>query len=713
MEDAGDATQFGSATGGPPLLISGSPQLASNSSFNSSLPLPATNGGLFRGVVPSYPNTGTLVFRFLMDLGSTQPTLSTGWPLVRLVTSGTCQHLDFKVYSGDAIGMAGVDVNGNSVFDSGPVAIAGTPNGTMQGQPTWASMELRPASPGSATINWAFVLIFPGDNVGQQFTGSFQGTAGTVRQVIFNGTQLPDTAVGHASVQSAWTSMFSLGGPLDAWQGETAAYRFARLCGENSLQARVIGAPASSAVMGPQAIDTLGNLLQACEDADRGQIFEPRTQLALGYRTLASMASQPVKGTLDYSLSQPGGTQGSGDSELSPTFDDQLLRNDWTLTRSAGNVSGGTYQYQLDDGSSMSVSQPPDGVGDYADTLSVGVAYDEQLPDIAGWMVHVGTVDEARWPGIPVNLARSALASLYYQLLDVDIGDYVQILHLINQVSYDPVKQLTWQVTEALGGFHHTLVWTGVPESPYETGIVGDAVHGRVDTDGSSLAAAASASLMPDPFMTQPSAWAPVNGGHLSFGAAPASGGPPTWVTVTGAAGSSFGVSDVFASDPPVTSGEKLCAAALVYIPEGGTARLAIGWTQSGGSYSESAVTATVPAGVVTPIALGASAAPGAGVAGPYVTRTDSGGTSISVSAFLLFTPVSVATDAGFPVWTTAAADFPFDVNIGGERITVTGITGSSSPQAFTVARGVNGICKALPGGSDVRLWQPSYLAIT
>ena len=45
--------------------------------------------------------------------------------------------------------------------------------------------------------------------------------------------------------------------------------------------------------MGAQAIDTLGNLLQACEDADRGQIFEPRQALALGYRTLASgVASQ-------------------------------------------------------------------------------------------------------------------------------------------------------------------------------------------------------------------------------------------------------------------------------------------------------------------------------------------------------------------------------------------------------------------------------------
>ena len=89
-------------------------------------------------------------------------------------------------------------------------------------------------------------------------------------------------------------------GALNGWAGEPAATRFARLAGENGYAARVIGAPVASAAMGAQAIDTLANLLQACEDADRGQIFEPRETLALAYRTRASMQNQQAGITLDY-----------------------------------------------------------------------------------------------------------------------------------------------------------------------------------------------------------------------------------------------------------------------------------------------------------------------------------------------------------------------------------------------------------------------------
>jgi hypothetical protein len=63
--------------------------------------------------------------------------------------------------------------------------------------------------------------------------------------------------------------------------------------------------------------------------------------------------------------------------------------------------------------------------------------------------------------------------------------------------------------------------------------------------------------------------------------------------------------------------------------------------------------------------------------------------------------------------WTTTAGDFPFDVTIGGEQMTVTNITGASAPQAWTVTRSVNGIVKAHTAGDPISLTHPAIVALT
>lgn len=64
------------------------------------------------------------------------------------------------------------------------------------------------------------------------------------------------------------------------------------------------------------------------------------------------------------------------------------------------------------------------------------------------------------------------------------------------------------------------------------------------------------------------------------------------------------------------------------------------------------------------------------------------------------------------PLWTTNPADFPFDIAVAGERMTVTNITGSTSHQTFTVTRSVNGVVKSQSFFNDVRLWQPMVLSL-
>lgn len=75
-------------------------------------------------------------------------------------------------------------------------------------------------------------------------------------------------------------------------------------------------------------------------------------------------------------------------------------------------------------------------------------------------------------------------------------------------------------------------------------------------------------------------------------------------------------------------------------------------------------------------------------------------------------TTMSVATTLG-PLWTTSAGEFPFDVDVAGARVTVTAISGSVSPQTFTVTQAaVNGVAKVIPAGTSLRLWQAARISL-
>jgi len=91
--------------------------------------------------------------------------------------------------------------------------------------------------------------------------------------------------------------------------------------------------------------------------------------------------------------------------------------------------------------------------------------------------------------------------------------------------------------------------------------------------------------------------------------------------------------------------------------------------------------------------------------------RRDATASTLDGAVLSSATALSVATSSG-PVWTTESAHLPLDIDVEGEQITVTGIAGSTSPQTFTVTRATNGVVKALPDGSDVKLWRPGVRAL-
>lgn len=105
--------------------------------------------------------------------------------------------------------------------------------------------------------------------------------------------------------------------------------------------------------------------------------------------------------------------------------------------------------------------------------------------------------------------------------------------------------------------------------------------------------------------------------------------------------------------------------------------------------------------GILDDPVLGHLDTDGSTLAGTYPLGTE---TSLLVS--------TTGAATGSALWTTSAGDFPFDISVGGERMTVTNITGSSSPQTFTVTRSVNSVVKPQTPGTDVRLWQPLILSL-
>lgn len=74
-------------------------------------------------------------------------------------------------------------------------------------------------------------------------------------------------------------------------------------------------------------------------------------------------------------------------------------------------------------------------------------------------------------------------------------------------------------------------------------------------------------------------------------------------------------------------------------------------------------------------------------------------------------TGMDVTTTDG-PIWTTVGANFPFNVRVGGELMTVTAISGATANQTMTVTRSVNGVVKSHLIGAAVALDEPARIAL-
>lgn len=96
-----------------------------------------------------------------------------------------------------------------------------------------------------------------------------------------------------------------------------------------------------------------------------------------------------------------------------------------------------------------------------------------------------------------------------------------------------------------------------------------------------------------------------------------------------------------------------------------------------------------------------------------FADRMDTEASELADDVSSTATSLSIATTVG-PVWMDSATypdDFPVLLDLEGEHVLCTAITGTTSPQTATVTRSLNGIVKAHSAGATVALAVPAYVA--
>lgn len=341
------------------------------------------------------------------------------------------------------------------------------------------------------------------------------------------------------------------------YQGERAADRITRVAGKGNIPVKIVGDPNDSSKMGPQFAEQRLAQIRDAEQADFGILTEQRDDNGLLYRTRASMYSQTPAITVDYSAQVVA-------APFEPVDDDANIRNDVTASRR----DGGSYQLALTSGT-MSSLDPPFGIGQYEDEVTVNVETDEQLPAAAAWWLNLGTLDAARFESVTFNLAAPSIQDdpeLLDALLSLDVGDLLPIHNITAADIPDDLDLIILGYSEVFDNVKWTITFNCAPGEPYRVAKYGTS---KYDHAGSTLAAAID---------------------------------------------------------------------------------------------------------------------------------TDD-------------TTVQLTTGALDAMWTVDPAAFPFDLNIGGERVTCTGITGSSSPQSADIVRSVNGVIASHLAGTTVRLWDTPRFA--
>jgi len=257
---------------------------------------------------------------------------------------------------------------------------------------------------------------------------------------------------------------------FNGYAGETAGERFDRLCNELGLTGTIIGTAADSTPMGPQRADTFPNHLQEIQTTEDGLIFDTIDEIGLTILLRAARYNQT-----------PALALAPGDLPALPkeVTDDLDPHNIVTVSQRDGGEATAR-----DDTGPLGTQSPPDGIGEYRQTVDVNLDDETSLPQVAAWWLRRGTVDLPRFPQVTVNLA--ALDAV--KIAEVEAVDVGSVITIDGFREYT-IRLVVLGYTEVIGTTSRAITFTCVPDQQFQVGVLDDTA--RWDSASTTLGAAA------------------------------------------------------------------------------------------------------------------------------------------------------------------------------------------------------------------------------
>ena len=288
---------------------------------------------------------------------------------------------------------------------------------------------------------------------GSTIVGTTLGNVDKVR--IPPGVQMLDVSIGHLQVVIGSGQIYTNEqgqSALTGYTGETATNRFNRICGEEIVACNSGMPGGGSTDMGPQEINDMLNLFDDLATSSNSIFLDARFFRGLQYIPLYDMLDVSVQLALNAAAEHIT-------NPLSPTLDDQNLRNAFESSRPGGS----TVLRQND----LSVAQE----GEYLTQVTVNVERDDQLGDDANWRLHIGVQDDMAYPPITMDLSKTqtvadALIPIWLHDL-TDVGCLITLSNLPRQADSTIKMFLLQGYTETITPTSWTVSLNCVPYQPY------------------------------------------------------------------------------------------------------------------------------------------------------------------------------------------------------------------------------------------------------